>query len=646
MNRNKSSTKESPSAPRWHFPPTGGGVETIQDSATTSFRDSPLDKFVREILQNSTDAHDHNAGPVEVTFAEAEYPTTDFGAEELRLHMEAAWTAASEEKQPKLADQYQKACEMLGHPRIRCLNISDRNTTGLSGDKWDALLIKAGAIRKDGPAPGGGNGVGKNAVFNVSGTKTAFYYTCYQNGNGRRRHRMEKWMGKSMLTAHTISGEMLQHIGFYRHENLSPMQGPEIPKAFRMKAPPGQPNTPPSGTTITVVGFEPRAADWPQEIAKSTVANFFYAIHHGKLIVTIIDAGGDEIRVDRNTLKSIFVQHDQDPDQDNPFSRAHIYYKVIQSQQVPECVLLPEPIDGEVSVQIHLDDGPSRTAYVNRNGMFITDSKEVAKNPFHVQMRQFCPPYANIVTPSSDQTHDFIRGLEPPAHDEIQPNSIDDSAEQRRVKRSFLKGRQRIIELINDRIEQELQDTNLNLYELAGILGDEGKANGNLQHQLTAHTRKQNFQSASAVTAVLDPPPDPPPTPPPDPPDPPDPPPPDPPDPPDPPRPPRPPGPTPPPRPSAIGNVRLISTGSRGAAVMFTTAQPRQIVKLQIAPSGEMESRETALIITGASEDQAASVAANGDTVEILATQARRYCVRISTDSDIAKTALSVRNVA
>ena len=620
MNRNQSSNKESPPIPRWHFPPTGGGVETIQDSATTSFRDSPLDKFVREILQNSTDAHDHDAGPVEVTFAEAEYPTTDFGAEELQLHMEAAWMAASEEKQPKLADQYQKAYEMLGHPRIRCLNISDRNTTGLSGDKWDALLVKAGAIRKDGPAPGGGNGVGKNAVFNVSATKTAFYYTCYQNGNGRRRHRMEKWMGKSMLTAHTVNGEMLQHIGFYRHQNLSPLQGSEIPEAFRMKAPPGQPNTPPNGTTITVVGFEPRDADWPQEIAKSTAANFFYAIHHGKLIVTIIDAGGNEIRVDRNTLKTIFAQHDKEPDYDNPFSRAHSYYKVIQSQETPEIVVLPEPIDGEVSVQIHLDDGPSRTAYVNRNGMFITDSREVSKNPFHIRTPQYCPPYANIVTPSNDQTHDFIRVLEPPAHDEIQPNSIDDTAEQRRVKRSFQKGRQRLIEMVTARIEQELQDTNLNLHELSGIVGD-SETDGRLQHQLTAHTRKQNFQTASALTAVPDPPPDPPPTPPPPPtPDPdPDP---DPPDPPDPPRPPRPPGPTPPQRPSAIGNVRLVSAGTRGTAVMFTTTKPSQVVKLQIAPSGEMESRETALQVIGASEDQAAPVTVNGDTVEIQALQA------------------------
>lgn len=111
----------------WHFPPTGGGIEVIQESATTNFRESPLDKFVREVLQNSTDAHDHNTGPVEVTFQEAIYPSTLFGADTLIKHTEAAKRAASEENQPKLSDQYLKATETMSQPAIRCLNISDRS---------------------------------------------------------------------------------------------------------------------------------------------------------------------------------------------------------------------------------------------------------------------------------------------------------------------------------------------------------------------------------------------------------------------------------------------------------------------------------------------------------------------------------------
>ena len=79
---------------------------------------------------------------------------------------------------------------------------------------------------------------------------------------------------------------------------------------------------------------------------------------------------------------------------------------------------------------------------------------------------------------------------------------------------------------------------------------------------------------------------------------------------------------------------------------MFTTVKPDQTVKLRLAPSGEMASNEAALQITSANEDQSATVVVIGETVEIKAHQARRYCVRISTAADISKNALSVRNIA
>lgn len=635
-------SNNQPTVPCWDFPPTGGGVVVIQESATASFRDSPLDKFVREVLQNSTDAHDHNAGPVEVTFHEAEYPSEMFGAKGLLAHTEAAWLAAYEEGQERLADQYQKAAEILSQPAIRCLNIADRNTTGLSGPNWDALIIKAGSNQKvNSDTAGGTHGIGKNAVFNISAAKTAFYYTCFQEGAGRKRHRAEKWMGKSVLTAHTIEGKIRQHIGFYRYPDRSPMVGAAVPYPFRMPAEPGQPNTPPSGTTITVLGFEPQTTDWPQEIAKSTAASFFYAIHHDKLIVTIADIDGNEVRVDRNTLKNIFARHDRERN-DDPFSRARTYYKVLVAPGEPDAIALPDPIGGSVAARIMLGEGPSRTAYINRNGMFVTDSREMHKNPFHIRAPQYCPPYAIVVTPGDDHTNKFIRELENPAHDEVQPNSIADTAQRRKTNQSFQKGRRQIRELVDARIDRDLSDSNLNLHELAGILGDDDGADvSGPAWQLPVRTRKLNFQTASASSGATDSPPDPP-TPPP---------PPGPPKPPDPPGPPKPPGPPrpkpspPPARASAIGRVRLVNVGPQDAAIMFTTAKPGQTVKLRVTPSGEMESRETPLQITAASEDDSARVSVNGDTVEIRAQQARRYRVRISTDVDIARTALSVRNV-
>ena len=240
-----------------------------------------------------------------------------------------------------------------------------------------------------------------------------------------------------------------------------------------MKTAPGQPNTPPNGTTITVLGFEPQSTEWPQEIAKSTIANFFYAIHRGQLIVTVVDINGNETRIDRNTMKNIFAKHDRDPHSGDPFSRAHSYYKSIRVQGDTSDVTLPNPINGIVEARIILNDGPSRSAYVNWNGMFVTDSREVHKNPFQIRTPQYCPNYAIIITPKDDRTNEFIRDLENVAHDEVQQNSIEDPQQQRRVKHSFQHGRRQLIDLVNARVQGDLTGDNRNLQHLAGIVGDE-----------------------------------------------------------------------------------------------------------------------------------------------------------------------------
>ena len=275
--------------------------------------------------------------------------------------------------------------------------------------------------------------------------------------------------------------------------------------------------------------------------------------------------------------------------------------------------------------------------------MFVTDSREVTKNPFHVHLPQYCPDYAIIIMPKDDLTNEFIRDLENVAHDEVQPNSIEDPGQQRQIKQAFRNGRVQLIELVNTRIERNAVDGNRNLHHLAAIVGDENEgATGETgqARKLATRTRKQNFQTASALAVTEtsnpdSPPPTPPgssrsgssgtPTGPKD-----------------------PPGAPNPPRPKAspIGRVRLVAVGPHDAAVMFSTSKPGQTIRLRLTPSGEMVSNEEALQITGASEHQSASVVVDDDTIEIQAQQARRYCLRVNLTDDISKTALSVRNIA
>lgn len=331
-------------------------------------------------------------------------------------------------------------------------------------------------------------------------------------------------------------------------------------------------------------------------------------------------------------------------------SRCHHYYKLIAGEEAKQvAVALPNPIGGAVAGVGLLGGGPSRTAYINRNGMFITDAREPAKNPFRILKPPYCPDYAVVVVPADAHTQDFIRGLEPPAHDEIQPNSIEDGAQQQKVKGSFAQARRQLREFIAGQIQLRFEEEKLNAYALAAIVGGAADDRG-AGEQLNVHTRNPNFQQSSSLVpseqttadqSASNPPdnsensedddqekenkktkrerrprsgntPPPPPS----------------------------------SRASALSGVRLANTGPRESVIMFTTGKPGQTVKLQLAPSGEMDSREAGLQLTAAREDQGAAVTLKGDVVEIQAQQARRYRVRLTTADDISRTAISIRNLA
>lgn len=186
--------------PSWHFPARGWGLDVIQDSSSTHFRDDPIPKLVREVLQNSLDANDKNlAGPVSVTIAERYVPSQSIGADELAKHVESCLTRAVEEDRASLRKFYEQASRAVQSEQIRCLQVIDSGTLGLKGRAWNALVFQEGSVEKPGSAPGGSNGVGKNAVLNVSDFRTVFYSTRYVQ---LREGRIEKFQGKATLMDH------------------------------------------------------------------------------------------------------------------------------------------------------------------------------------------------------------------------------------------------------------------------------------------------------------------------------------------------------------------------------------------------------------------------------------------------------------
>ena len=442
--------------PAWQFPPRGIGIEVIQDSASTHFRDDPIPKLVREVLQNSLDAKESGlAGPVEVKITETYVAADLIGGSELKRHLTACLDRAKEVKRPEVQSIYDRALKALTTDQIRCLQIVDSGTMGLRGESWAALVVQEGAVYKSGEAPGGSNGIGKNAVLNVSDLRTVFYSTRYLE---RREGRVEKLQGKATLMAHPNPAkpeESLQHIGFFAMPYGNPIYTREIPDFFRL----GE-----AGAGVFIVGFNPRSAEWVKEVTAAVIENFFYAIHHKNLAVKIAAHESADVVVNHETLDWLFERHSSD-------KPSYHYYKAIRDHKA----VSTEDIGkiGPLEVYLALGSGPRRTAYINRNGMLITDSREQKTNPIHPRGSSLWPDFAAVAVPATDEGDTWIRKTENPSHDAMSLGQFVENRERRNAENWFKEARDTLRKIIDGAAQVERYGDTSNLKELAALFPDE-----------------------------------------------------------------------------------------------------------------------------------------------------------------------------
>ena len=445
----------------WHFPPRSGGIDFVQDPSSAHFSDDPLPKMVREVLQNSLDARQsgRDGDPIVVSFTDTEVQRDLIGASQLYKHLTACRDRAKEYCHSSVIDLYERARSTLRARRIRCLRIIDSTTTGLSGTKWQALVVQEGAVQKSSQgAPGGSYGIGKNAVFNVSDIQTVFYSTKYVDEY--REGRVEKLQGKATLMSHPnpeCEDEDLQHIGFYMTADKKPLVTTDIPRFFRLEE---------TGTGVSVMGFNPRSDDWKKDVQTAVIENFFHAIHHKQLKVHISSADTvPPIEITHETIDHLFESSRIAAD-----SEAYHYYLAIRDDDGERTPNLGGV--GVLHVQVRVGSGPRRTAYVNRNGMLITASRELNVNPIAPRGKSLWPDYAAVVTPTDDDGDKWIRTMENLSHDSISTGQLHDKDEIRCATRVFKLARATIREIIDRKAEIEKYGDTSNLDELAAVFPD------------------------------------------------------------------------------------------------------------------------------------------------------------------------------
>lgn len=454
----------------WYFPPTNGGrIDGFNDPGIAHFNGSPLSSLARETIQNSLDARKAMEEPVSVSFELIELGTENIGGDELLRAVSACKQEADDD--PRAEPALLAMEKMLGRDKVPCLRVSDRNTTGLNGKHWQALVKMQGTSFKNAElqGAGGSHGIGKYAPFTVSKLRTVFYWTSYKE----KGKEVEQFQGKSVLMSHDdADGEQTQGTGFYGLKaGCKELRGADnIPRYFRLLT---TENAPVYGTSLIIAGFE-QTEDWRRRVASSVIENYFYAIEHNNLSVTIEpDEATQEgmLDIDAQSLEKWFDYLEEDGgdsfgDEDgSSLKQARDFWEVSRGNSLPTAER-QDPVLGHCRLWIRVAEGlPSKVAFVRRTGMLVTTEQS--------RLKRF-PGFKNFAALcvfEDPEGNELLRQMENPQHDQFEPDRLPDDMKDR--GRDALK---RITDWIRARVKEEAGPRENGkatvLSELAALLPD------------------------------------------------------------------------------------------------------------------------------------------------------------------------------
>lgn len=283
---------------KWRFPRGNYSKKRgISSSEFETFKKDPFKSLAREILQNSIDAIDSDEEPVRVEFNEFEVNREDvpgiYDFEKELKNCLSSWKGDS-----NCEVVYQNMLDEIRKDRIRCLRISDFNTTGLKGIERSSIennqflaLTKGTGISKKKPGiSGGSKGVGKYAAYGTSRFSLIFYSTKTIEGH-KGSIGVAELVSSEIQDDSTVK-DWTQGIGFYsiNDYNEPNTQMLDLDPSFKRTE---------CGTDIFIIGFK-SAENWEKDVINRLLDSFLVSIYREKLEIKIND-----VEINKSNLKDV-----------------------------------------------------------------------------------------------------------------------------------------------------------------------------------------------------------------------------------------------------------------------------------------------------------------------------------------------------
>jgi hypothetical protein len=401
----------------WYYCKSDGGTSFGFNDTGDTFAGNPFKYLAREICQNSIDARMDDAEPVVVEFQSFEieqYLVPQIST--MQDAFERAKEYWSDQKNDSTVSRFiDNALKIMKKEKIRCLRVSDFNTTGLTGSnkpnsktQWLGL-VKGTGMSDKAAGSGGSKGVGKYASFACSDLRTVFYSTKASDNmaavEGVSHLISFRDKDGNLTTGLMYYGDGTNECGpIFKYYSLDP--------AFNRKN--GD-----YGTDIFIIGFR-EDEDWIDKITGSVLDGFLYAVQDGRLVVKV-----DDRTIDKDHLASIFekLDHAYIPEY------ADEYYKVLtdeNSQTFEPCIIKDEKGDemGQLELTALLDPNLSRTcAEIRQVGMKIKDLKGISGVIY----------FSAVMYIKGGRLNNFLRSLENGAHTVWETERIHDPEEKKQA---------------------------------------------------------------------------------------------------------------------------------------------------------------------------------------------------------------------
>lgn len=405
-------------------------VEGLAYAGFETFKGSPYPSCARETGQNSRDAAIGDA-PVQVAFNLHEIPRAEVPfADQLQSSIECCLKSP---RDGETEEHLERAHAQIAGPTVKVLEISDLNTTGLTGPVEDENSVFAALVKGDGVTnksdltSAGSYGIGKNAAYAVSDLQTVIYSTCYQNKGSDDVEFAAQ--GRLRLISHVNGDQRLSAEGYWGNDNFTPITSPAAVPAWvaRDKI----------GTSIFSIGFREQDR-WADRMRLSLATNFFLAIARNEIEFSV-----EGVKLSQSSIDSILESPALSEiaalsDETSNLERAKRLMQCIRSDGATRHKITVAGL-GDFTLHLLIAENMPREIHILRNGIYICDNF----GKFGLPMRAYrgTKEYMAVLEPArtdaGKKPSQLLKRLENPAHDAFEPERIVDPAAQKAARQQI-----------------------------------------------------------------------------------------------------------------------------------------------------------------------------------------------------------------